>query len=77
MGHRGGDSIPIESAGALNRGLAPKERHLIGCFFNTLKRYRRRSSPFEKTARNFTGFLQFAAALIGTHEMSTEPGGSL
>jgi transposase len=43
-----------------------KERHLIECFFSKLKQYRRVFSRFEKTARNFMGFLQFAAVLIWT-----------
>lgn len=41
-----------------------KERHLIECFFNKIKHYRRVFSRFEKTARNFKGFLHFAATLI-------------
>jgi transposase len=43
-----------------------KERHLIECFFNKLKYYRRVFSRFEKTAVNFLGFLHLAAALIWT-----------
>lgn len=41
-----------------------KERHLIECFFNKIKHYRRIFSRFEKTARNYLGFLRFVAALI-------------
>jgi len=41
-----------------------KERHLIECFFGKIKHYRRIFSRFEKTSRNFVGFLRFAAALI-------------
>lgn len=41
-----------------------KERHLIGCFFNKIKHYRRIFSRFEKTARNYMGFLRFVSALI-------------
>lgn len=41
-----------------------KERHLIECFFNKIKHYRRIFSRFEKTARNYMGFLRFVSALI-------------
>lgn len=41
-----------------------KERHLIECFFNKIKHYRRIFSRFEKLARNYLGFLQFVSALI-------------
>ena len=41
-----------------------KERHLIECFFNKIKHYRRVFSRFEKTARNYLSFLRFVAVLI-------------
>lgn len=41
-----------------------KERHLVECFFGKIKHYRRIFSRFEKTSRNFMGFLRFVAALI-------------
>jgi len=41
-----------------------KERHLIECFFNKIKQYRRIFSRFEKLASRFLSFLSFAAALI-------------
>ncbi len=41
-----------------------KERHLIECFFNKIKHYRRIFSRYEKTARNCMGFLHFVSALI-------------
>jgi transposase len=41
-----------------------KERHLIECFFNKIKRYRRIFSRYEKTARNYEGFLYFVSSLI-------------
>jgi len=41
-----------------------KERHLIECFFNKIKHYRRVFSRFEKMARNYMGFLRFVSALI-------------
>jgi len=34
--------------------VAYKERHLIECFFNKIKHYRRVSSRFEKLVRNYT-----------------------
>ena len=41
-----------------------KERHLIECFFNKIKHYRRIFSRFEKMARNYMGFIRFVSALI-------------
>lgn len=41
-----------------------KERHLIECFFNKIKHYRRVFSRFEKLARNYMGFIRFVSALI-------------
>ena len=41
-----------------------QERHLIECFFGKIKHYRRIFSRFEKTARNYMGFLCFVAALV-------------
>ena len=43
---------------------AYKERHLIECFFNKIKHYRRIFSRFEKMARNSMGFLRFVSALL-------------
>jgi len=41
-----------------------KERHLIECFVNKIKQYRRIFSRFEKLSKRYLGFLSFAAALI-------------
>lgn len=41
-----------------------KERHLIECFFNKIKHYRRIFSRFEKLDKRLLGFLSFAAVLI-------------
>ena len=41
-----------------------KERHLIECFFNQIKRYRRIFARYEKTSRNYMGMLRFVSALI-------------
>lgn len=41
-----------------------KERHLIECFVNKIKQYRRIFSRFDKLAHRYLGFLSFAAALI-------------
>ena len=41
-----------------------KERHLIECFINKLKWYRRIFTRFEKLARRYLAFVHFAAALI-------------
>lgn len=43
-----------------------KERHLIECFFNKIKHYRRVFSRYDKMARNYMGFLHFVSALIWT-----------
>ncbi len=41
-----------------------KERHLVECFINKIKWYRRIFTRFDKLARRYTAFLHFAAALI-------------
>lgn len=41
-----------------------KERHLVECFFNKLKHFRRCFSRFDKLARNYLSFLHFASVLI-------------
>ncbi|NJN46649.1 MAG: IS5 family transposase [Candidatus Competibacteraceae bacterium] len=43
-----------------------KERHLVECFFNKIKHYRRIFSRFEKTAKHFMAFLHFVAFLVWT-----------
>ena len=41
-----------------------KERHLVECFINKIKWYRRIFSRFDKLAKRFLGFLAFVATLI-------------
>ena len=41
-----------------------KERHLVECFINKIKHYRRIFTRFEKYAKRYLGFLSFASALI-------------
>lgn len=41
-----------------------RERHLIECCINKLKHFRRVFSRFDKLARRYAGFIQFASALI-------------
>ena len=41
-----------------------KERHLIECFINKIKWFRRIFARFDKLAKHFLGFLSFVAALI-------------
>jgi len=41
-----------------------KERHLIECFFNKMKHFRRLFSRFEKLDQRLLGFLSFAGVLI-------------
>ncbi len=40
------------------------ERHLIECFINKIKQYRRVFSRFEKLSKNYLGFLSFVSALV-------------
>lgn len=40
-----------------------KERNLVERFFNRIKHYRRVATRYEKTARNFLAFVQFAAII--------------
>ena len=41
-----------------------KERHLVECFFNKLKQFRRVFSRFDQQARNYLSFVQFASMMI-------------
>jgi transposase len=41
-----------------------KERHLVECFINKMKWYRRIFSRFEKLATRYFGFLSFVSSLI-------------
>ena len=41
-----------------------KERHVIECFFNKLKHYRRVFTRFDKLATRYLSFVQLAATLI-------------
>ncbi len=41
-----------------------KERHLVECFINKVKHFRRIFSRFDKLASRFLGFLSFASSLI-------------
>jgi transposase len=41
-----------------------KERHLVECFINKMKQFRRVFSRFDKLARHYLSFLQFTAALV-------------
>ena len=41
-----------------------RERHLVECFINKMKHYRRIFSRFEKLDTRYLGFLHFTAALI-------------
>ena len=41
-----------------------KERHLVECFINKIKHYRRIFSRFDKLATRFLGFLSLVAAII-------------
>ncbi|NJL55724.1 transposase [bacterium] len=41
-----------------------RERHLVECFINKIKHFRRIFSRFEKLDRSYLGFLQFVSVLI-------------
>ena len=41
-----------------------RERHLVECFMNKFKHFRRLFSRFDKLDRRFLAFLSFVAALI-------------
>jgi transposase len=41
-----------------------KERHLVECFINKIKHYRRVFSRFEKLSKDYSGSLSFVSALI-------------
>ena len=41
-----------------------KERHLVECFINKIKQYRRISARFDKLAVRYLGFLSLVAAII-------------
>jgi len=41
-----------------------RERHLIECFINKIKHYRRVFSRFEKLSKNYLGFLSFVSTLV-------------
>ena len=41
-----------------------RERHMVECFINKIKHYRRIFSRFEKLDTRYLGFLHFTAALI-------------
>ena len=43
---------------------AYKERHLIECFFNKIKHFRRVFSRFDKKVSSFSGFLAYASFII-------------
>ena len=41
-----------------------KERHLIECFFNKIKRYRRIALRCEKTLASFKAFVMIACTMV-------------
>ena len=41
-----------------------KERHLVECFINKMKHYRRIFSRYDKLAMTYLGFLHFVSTLI-------------
>jgi transposase len=41
-----------------------RERHLVECFINKIKHYRRIFSRFERLSQSYMGFLHFVGALI-------------
>ncbi len=41
-----------------------KERHLVECFFNKVKQFRRVFSRFDQLGRNYLAFVEFASVMI-------------
>ena len=41
-----------------------KERHLVECFFQKIKRYRRIATRYDKLAKRYLAFIQVACILI-------------
>lgn len=41
-----------------------KERHVVECFFNKLKQFRRVATRYEKLARNFLSFALLASVIV-------------
>ena len=41
-----------------------KERHLVECFFNKIKHYRRLATRYDKLTASFAAFLSIAACMI-------------
>lgn len=41
-----------------------RERHLVECFFNKIKHFRRVFSRFDKLAKRYMAFVHFVSALI-------------
>jgi transposase len=78
-GYDSGPLIETVKAGGIEAVIPPKknrltqreydrhlyrERHLIECFINKIKQYRRVFSRFEKLSKNYLGFLSFVSALV-------------
>jgi transposase len=53
-----------------------KERHVVECFINKIKHYRRIATRYEKTARNFLAMIHLACAMVWLRSLSTRPSGS-
>jgi transposase len=41
-----------------------KNRHVVECFFNQLKQFRRVATRYEKLSRNFLSFVLLASSMI-------------
>lgn len=41
-----------------------KERHVVECFFNKLKQFRRVATRYDKLSRNFLSFAYLASVMI-------------
>lgn len=44
-----------------------KERHLVECFFQRLKQFRRLATRYEKLASRFLGFVHLACIMVWMH----------
>ena len=50
-----------------------KEHHLVECFFNRIKRFRRIALRCEKTVSAFKAFVDLACAMAWIGQMQTSP----
>lgn len=50
-----------------------KKRHLVECFFQKLKRYRRIATRYDKLAKRFLAFIHLSCTLFGCFDLFNMP----